>query len=176
MSALDRSRIPELRNSFKILGLVVAEVDTDLRYVWIDNPHPDFDPATVIGKRDDQLIDPEEAGEIMDLKRAALQRGKPVSRVLGFQRTDGLRLYSIFAWPLRNGSGQPDGVLTVGFDTPGILDRILPICSYCKKIRDEADAWQDPDVYVRMHTDARFSHSICPECFPKHCGDALDAR
>ena len=43
------------------------------------------------------------------------------------------------------------------------LRSILPICSYCRKIRDE-DQWETVEVYVSRHTDARFSHSICPSC------------
>ncbi len=44
------------------------------------------------------------------------------------------------------------------------LRGLLPICSHCKKIRDEAGGWQMVEVYVREHSNADFSHSICPEC------------
>jgi PAS domain S-box-containing protein len=44
------------------------------------------------------------------------------------------------------------------------LSGLLPICSNCKKIRDDKGYWQQVEVYVRDHTDAEFSHSICPEC------------
>ena len=45
------------------------------------------------------------------------------------------------------------------------LQRILPICSYCKRIRDDRSYWQSVEDYVSRHTDTRFSHSICPECY-----------
>ena len=45
------------------------------------------------------------------------------------------------------------------------LQEILPICSYCKKIRDDADYWQSVDHYISEHTNTRFSHSICPDCY-----------
>jgi len=47
------------------------------------------------------------------------------------------------------------------------LQGLLPICSYCKKIRDDQNYWHQVESYVGKHTDARFSHGICPECTDK---------
>jgi len=45
------------------------------------------------------------------------------------------------------------------------LGGLLPICSYCKKIRDDQNYWQQVESYVGKHSDAKFSHSICPQCY-----------
>lgn len=45
------------------------------------------------------------------------------------------------------------------------LQGLLPICSYCKKIRDEKNYWQRVESYLTEHTDVLFSHGICPECY-----------
>jgi DNA-binding response OmpR family regulator len=45
------------------------------------------------------------------------------------------------------------------------LRGLLPICAYCKKVRDDRNYWQQVEHYVTEHTDARFSHSICPDCY-----------
>jgi len=45
-----------------------------------------------------------------------------------------------------------------------VLHGILPICSSCKKIRDDKGNWDHVEVYMRDHTDAEFSHGLCPEC------------
>jgi sigma-B regulation protein RsbU (phosphoserine phosphatase) len=45
------------------------------------------------------------------------------------------------------------------------LGGLLPICSYCKKIRDDSNYWQQVESYVMHHSDAQFSHSICPSCY-----------
>lgn len=45
------------------------------------------------------------------------------------------------------------------------LQEILPICSYCKNIRNDENFWQRMDTYISEHTDTRFSHSICPDCY-----------
>jgi PAS domain S-box-containing protein len=44
------------------------------------------------------------------------------------------------------------------------LDGIVPICASCKKIRDDKGYWEQVEAYVSRHTDARFSHGICPDC------------
>ena len=48
------------------------------------------------------------------------------------------------------------------------LRGILPICSYCKKIRTEPETWVAIDNYMRRHSEAEFSHGVCPECLRKH--------
>ena len=42
--------------------------------------------------------------------------------------------------------------------------RGLPICSYCKRIRNDQNYWERVEVYVTEHTDAKFTHGICPTC------------
>ena len=44
------------------------------------------------------------------------------------------------------------------------LKGIVPICIHCKKIRNDENYWQQVEVYVADHTEADFSHSICPQC------------
>lgn len=44
------------------------------------------------------------------------------------------------------------------------LHGLLPICCYCKKIRDDKNYWHQVESYVGSHADVRFSHGICPDC------------
>jgi phosphoserine phosphatase RsbU/P len=44
------------------------------------------------------------------------------------------------------------------------LQGLLPICSYCKKIRNDKNYWQQVDTYISEHSEARFSHGVCPDC------------
>jgi sigma-B regulation protein RsbU (phosphoserine phosphatase) len=46
-----------------------------------------------------------------------------------------------------------------------LLQGLLPICSYCKKIRDDQNYWQQVETYIAEHSEAQFSHSICPDCY-----------
>lgn len=44
------------------------------------------------------------------------------------------------------------------------LQGLLPICAHCKKIRDDGGSWHEVEVYIREHSDADFSHGLCPSC------------
>ncbi|MCB2183100.1 MAG: response regulator [Desulfobulbaceae bacterium] len=51
------------------------------------------------------------------------------------------------------------------------LRGILPLCSYCKKIRDDKGYWEQVDVYIRKYSGADVSHSLCPDCRNKYYPD-----
>ena len=51
------------------------------------------------------------------------------------------------------------------------LSGLLPICSYCKKIRDDKGYWTQIESYIHDHSEADFSHSICDECLIKYYPD-----
>ena len=57
--------------------------------------------------------------------------------------------------------------LQQAFDEIRTLRGIVPICAYCKKVRDDKGYWEQVEQYVTAHTEARFSHGICPICFEK---------
>src|SRR4051794_20594609 len=47
------------------------------------------------------------------------------------------------------------------------LTGLLPICAYCKRIRSDHDYWEQVESYITEHSEAHFSHGICPPCFDK---------
>ena len=51
------------------------------------------------------------------------------------------------------------------------LRGLLPICAFCKDIRDESGDWQQMEAYVSKRSEAKFSHGVCPNCIAKHYGD-----
>lgn len=53
------------------------------------------------------------------------------------------------------------------------LKGILPICSFCKRIRNDQGSWEHLEHYITNHSEAEFSHGICPECLQKHYSDLL---
>ena len=54
------------------------------------------------------------------------------------------------------------------------LQGLLPICSYCKKIRDDQNYWQRVESYIEARSEAAFSHSICPDCYQEIVQPQLD--
>jgi sigma-B regulation protein RsbU (phosphoserine phosphatase) len=91
---------------------------------------------------DDYITKPYDCAEL----KARLQVG---SRIVGLQTALNQRVRQ----------------LEVALNQVKRLEGILPICSYCKNIRDDQDYWQSVDQYISDHSEARFSHSICPACF-----------
>jgi CheY-like chemotaxis protein len=56
-----------------------------------------------------------------------------------------------------------------------LLQGLLPICGYCKKIRDDQNYWQHLESYISAHSEAQFSHGVCPDCFERVVRPELDA-
>ncbi|MEJ2154146.1 MAG: hypothetical protein P8X96_02325 [Desulfobacteraceae bacterium] len=63
---------------------------------------------------------------------------------------------------------QMESELTIAHHHIDSLSRLLPICAVCKKIRDTSGDWHEVEKYITTHSDAEFSHGICPECARRH--------
>lgn len=57
-----------------------------------------------------------------------------------------------------------------------VLKGIIPICSYCKKIRNDKESWEQLEAYISDHSEALFSHGICPNCYEKEWNKVLDEQ
>jgi PAS domain S-box-containing protein len=64
--------------------------------------------------------------------------------------------------------------LETALATVKLLEGIIPICMYCKKIRDDQQGWHQLERYITEHSEAMFSHGICPDCFEKTMKDLKD--
>jgi hypothetical protein len=56
------------------------------------------------------------------------------------------------------------------------LSGLLPICANCKKIRDSDDYWHEVEDYISSHSEADFSHGICPDCMKKLYPEVYEAK
>lgn len=52
-----------------------------------------------------------------------------------------------------------------------VLSGLLPICSFCKRIRDDGGAWQPLETFISARSEADFTHGLCPECGKRHYGE-----
>ena len=66
---------------------------------------------------------------------------------------------------------QKNFELQTALDQIKTLHGILPICSFCKQIRNDHGSWQRLEEYIQTHSEAEFSHSVCPQCVKKHYPD-----
>ncbi len=55
------------------------------------------------------------------------------------------------------------------------LESFIPICSYCKKVRDDRSYWQQIETYINQRTGSEFSHSVCPDCYQSQIVPQLKA-
>ncbi|MHB8810064.1 MAG: PAS domain-containing protein [Desulfobulbaceae bacterium] len=125
------------------------------------------------------------------------QRGK-ASYTCESKKTvqDVLHHYIVTATPLLNHKGRQNGIIESFQDiTPRklleqekenlitelrealakvkLLSGLIPICAACKKIRDDKGYWTQIETYIRNHSEAEFSHGICPECAERLYGEDL---
>jgi len=54
------------------------------------------------------------------------------------------------------------------------LRQLLPMCSYCRRVRDDSDFWEDVEQYLIKHTGVSFSHGVCPDCMREHFPDLAE--
>ena len=55
-----------------------------------------------------------------------------------------------------------------------LLQGLLPICSYCKRVRDDQDYWHKLETFISNNSEAEFSHGICPPCYEHHIQSELN--
>jgi len=147
-----------------------------------------YSAAEAIGQPVAMIVPPERRVELADIL-AKLERGE---RVEGMETTrrrkDGGSLdVSMTISPVKDDAGQVIGASIIARDITQRrrmererlklieelqralaqvkqLSGLLPICSGCKRIRDEKGDWQQVEVYVHAHSQADFTHGICPDC------------
>ena len=133
--------------------------------------------------------------ELLDIM-ARVRRGE----LIGFYETERLRKdgkiipVSATISPIKDGEGKTIGASVIAHDISKqkkdeeerqqlinklsdalshvkLLTGLLPICASCKRIRDDHGYWQQVETYIRLHSEATFTHSICPECLKRYKAD-----
>jgi len=151
----------------------------------------DYTAAEAIGQPISINIPPEHLHEIPDLL-ARIDRGERIIHHETIRRRkngDDINV-SLSISPIRDNSDSIIGASTIARDITErermrkerekfiaelqealakvkALKGLLPICAWCKKIRDDQGYWQQIEAYIRDHSEADFSHGICPECAKK---------
>lgn len=89
-------------------------------------------------------------------------------------KTLGLTLLLTDITKRKNAEAERDKLITElqeALSKVKVLSGLIPVCSQCKKIRDDNGYWNKLESYIEKHSDASFSHGICPECSEKLYGD-----
>lgn len=96
--------------------VLAASVNVDLRYEWIANPHPAFDPSIVIGKRDDELAPADWVSELVKFKESVIRSGDGDRKIIRVIVQGQPRYYDITAEPLLDAEGEISGLSTAAID------------------------------------------------------------
>jgi PAS domain S-box-containing protein len=97
--------------------IVVFEQDLELRYTWIHNPKLGYAACEVIGKRDDDLLEPDCAARLMEVKRRVIETGAPIRREVTLAAPGGpIETYDLSVEPLRDETGRIVGVVCAAAD------------------------------------------------------------
>ncbi len=122
--ASDLLRLSESRFevALKNSNILVYTTDHDLRYTWIRNPHPAFDPADVLGRLDEELLSPQHAGPLVRLKRQVFESGVGRRSEITLEIEGRQCHYDLTVEPLRGADGGIEGVVVAAVE---ITDRKL---------------------------------------------------
>lgn len=97
-------------------SLEFAQFDTDLRYVWIHNPHVGLSTSQILGKCDIDLEDSEGSSQLFDLKRQVIRNKKSARKEVCFNRKDGLHTYDFFIDPIYDTNRELIGGTSTALD------------------------------------------------------------
>ncbi|MBI5216872.1 MAG: PAS domain-containing protein [Ignavibacteriae bacterium] len=169
---------------------VIFIIDRDNRVQYVNSyalNNVGLQAVDVIGKPWEQVIPFQPSEELRDRVVTALQEGTTVHFEHHTQFPNSSLWYSTLLTPLYNEQGEIMGLMGISRDITKskqsemetkllveelktaltqikTLKGLLPICSGCKKIRDDKGYWQQVDQYITSHTDATFTHGMCPDC------------
>lgn len=164
------------------------------RYVFV-NPEAAYiigrPTEDIIGKDDTELFPTAVAHAMMDDDSTVMSSAGSLTYEEHIAHSnDDSRYMLVTKGPMYNDHGEVDGMFGVARDITDLkllqqqiaakvvqleaalekvrqLEGIIPICSYCKKIRDDEKSWHQMENYISNHSEAKFSHGICPECYER---------
>ncbi len=118
------------------IHIVVAHVDLDLRYTYIHNPHPDFDPKNVIGLRDDEVVKNDGTLRLLQIKKQVITTGRGISETIAFPLSEGQLFYQVTVEPLCDNVGSVIGASSVSVDITNLKKTEEELTHLYKKMEE----------------------------------------
>jgi len=163
-------------------GALVVLLDPQLRFIRINHAFEKLIGYTIIDLLGnfiwDMILPADEAKRFKDVLTTIAVNQPPLEHRCRITAMDGREFKVIWNITVMAGEDSlPEFLICTGIDVTElqealskikILSGFLPICSFCKKIRDDRGYWAGLEEYIRSHSEAEFSHGLCPECRKIH--------
>jgi hypothetical protein len=147
-----------------------------------------WDQRSFIGCTDAEVLGEEQGARTAAIKQEVLRTGVGSRTEVTLTFEGVTRHFDLVVEPFRDARGTLLGVTCCAIDTTPwkyliakleealdqvqLLSGLLPICASCKRIKDEREVWQPLEAYIQGHSEAKFSHGVCPDClrklYPEH--------
>uniref|UniRef100_Q01U92 Putative PAS/PAC sensor protein n=1 Tax=Solibacter usitatus (strain Ellin6076) TaxID=234267 RepID=Q01U92_SOLUE len=178
------------RLALKHAPIAVFNQDKQLRYTWINSPALAWGKQEYLGHTDAEIFGGEEGARLTAIKREVLRSGIGTRTEIEATSQGETYYLDMVVEPLRDVRGTLAGLTCSASDIThtkkSLLERerlvaqlqealeevkrlsgLLSICAGCKKITNERGDWEPLESYLQAHSEAKFSHGLCPECLRK---------
>ncbi len=178
------------RVALKSAPVTVFNHDRQLRYTWINSPAAAWGKPDYLGHTDAEIVGGKEGARLTAIKQAVLRSGlgtRVETEVILHGET---HYFDTVVEPIRGVRGAVVGLTCSATDiTPtkkslverealiaklqdaleevNLLSGLLSICASCKRIANEHGTWEPLESYLQTHSQAKFSHGVCPDCLRK---------
>ena len=178
------------RVALKNAPVRVFNQDLELRFTWTNSHILAWVKQDCLGKTDAEIVGGEEGTRLTAFKQEVLRTGRG-ARTETEVIVDGEKYYfDLIAEPLRDAAGTIQGLTCSATDITSakksllererlitqlqealeevkVLSGLLSICASCKRIMNEREVWEPLESYIQSHSQAKFSHGVCPDCLRK---------
>jgi PAS domain S-box-containing protein len=179
------------RVALKNSPTVVFNHDRELRYTWINAPVLTWaEGKDWLGRTDPEILNTEDGERLAAIKRQVLWSGIGSRTETKVTVHGEAHYFDLTVEPLHDHKGNCVGLtcaatditqlklgaleqkrliaeLQEALDMVKLLSGLLSICASCKRIKDERGEWQQMESYIQSHSEATFTHGVCPDCLRK---------
>ena len=142
-----------------------------------------LDLRSFVGYTDAEKLGEEQGAHLTAIKQEVLRTGAGSRTEVTVTLEGVTHHFDLVVEPFRDARGTLLGLTACAIDTTPwkyliaklkealdqvqLLSGLLPICASCKRIKDEHEVWQPLEVYIQAHSEAKFTHGVCPDCLRK---------
>jgi hypothetical protein len=149
----------------------------------MSSPNFPVRPENYLGRTDTEVFEGEEGARLTAIKEEVLRTGVESRTEVTVTLQGEMHYFDLAVQPLSDPKGKLVGLLCSAIDITSlkktivklqqalndvqVMRGLLPTCASCKNIKDERGEWQPMEVYIQAHSEAKFSHGVCPTCLKK---------